>query len=71
VSFRLQSVRKGAGKSDCQVITILAFVKLKEAIKNGENHMDNAFLFCFRLYLIKRMALMLIDGIIFFEMVVS
>jgi len=33
--------------------------------------MDHIFLLCFRLYLIKRMVLMLIDGIIFFEMVVS
>jgi len=33
--------------------------------------MDNVFQLCFRLYLIKRMASMLIDGIIIFEIVVS
>ena len=50
---------------------ILAFVRLKAALKNGEDHMDDVFQLCFRLYLIKRMASMLIDGIIFFETVIS
>ena len=64
-------IRKGEGQHECQIITIIAFVRLKAALKNGEDCMHNVFHLCFRLYLIKRMASMLIDGIIFFEIVVS